>query len=103
MFCAYAGCPLAPVFGKHRLNLVPQLLFDDCRMLSRKCIALMSNLAAVNAVLKHQIERPTGEFLATILGAIGSYPLLTPYPYACKLVLEIANRFERKIAPVDID
>jgi hypothetical protein len=35
MLYAYASCPLNPVFGKHRLNVVPQLLFDDCRMLSR--------------------------------------------------------------------
>src|SRR5262249_28432445 len=58
----------------------------------------MGNLTAVNTVLQHQIERPTGEFLAAIFGPIGSHPPLASYPCACKLALKHANRLEREIA-----
>src|SRR4051812_29135127 len=63
----------------------------------------MGNLAAVNAVLKHQIKRTTGEFLTTVVGAVQSSPLLALNSGACKVGLEVTNRFERKIPPVDID
>ena len=35
VLCACAGCPLDPVLGENRLDLVPQWLVDDGRMLSR--------------------------------------------------------------------
>src|ERR1700716_293225 len=63
----------------------------------------MSNLAAVNAVLQHQIERATGEFLAAVLGAVGPNPSLAPYPRAYELVLERTNGLERKVTPINID
>src|SRR6516164_10637669 len=66
-------------------------------------MALMRNLAAVNAVLKHQIECATGEFLAAIRGAVRPHPSLAPYPCAYELVLERVNRLEREIAPVNVD
>ena len=40
----------------------------------------MRDLAAVNSILKHQIECATGEFLAAIRGAVGPNPPLAPYP-----------------------
>ena len=63
----------------------------------------MSNLAAVNSILKHQIERTTGEFLTAVLGAVGPNPPLAPDPCVGKLVRQRVNRLEHKIAPVDAD
>jgi hypothetical protein len=63
----------------------------------------MRNLAAVNSILEHQVERATGEFLAAVRGPVGAGPKLAPYPCIRKLVLERVNRFERKIAPVNAD
>ena len=61
MLRAYAGRSLDPVLGKDRLNFVPQWLFDNGRMFSRIGIALMAGLTTVDSILKHQIERTTGE------------------------------------------
>src|SRR6266508_3020080 len=63
----------------------------------------MSNLALVNAVLKHQIECTTGNLLATVLGAVGPNPSFARYPRDCKLLLERTNRLEGKIAAVNVD
>src|SRR5215472_11817326 len=63
----------------------------------------MSNPAPVNSILKHQIERPTGEFLAAVLGAVGPNPSFAPYPRDCKLLLERTNRLECKITPINVD
>src|SRR6516165_8088470 len=61
----------------------------------------MGNLTAVNAVLQHLIERPTGEFLTAVFAAVGANAPLAPYPCACKLVLKYANRLEREIEDID--
>src|SRR5262249_44030157 len=63
----------------------------------------MSNPAAVNAVLKHQIERAARKFLAAVLGAVGPDPSFAPYPCSYKLVLERANGSEREIALVNVN
>jgi hypothetical protein len=62
----------------------------------------MSNLAPVNSILQHQIERATGEFLTAVLGAVWPNPSFAPYPSDCKLLLERTNRFERKITPINV-
>lgn len=78
MLCACAGCPLDTVLGENRLDLVPQWLVDDGGVLSRICPTLVGDLAPVNAVLQHQIERATGDLLATIRGAVGPNPSFAP-------------------------
>src|SRR5258708_38772051 len=62
----------------------------------------MGDLAAVNAVLQHQIESATGYLLATIRGAVGPNPSFAPDSRTCKFILQIANRFEHAIAAVGI-
>ena len=59
-----------PVLRKYRLHLVPQHLVDNRGMLSRIGVAFMRDLAAIDAVLQHQIEGAAGEFLATIGSAV---------------------------------
>ncbi len=63
----------------------------------------MGDLAPVNAVLQHQVERATGYLLAAIRGAVGPNPSFTPDPRTRKFIVQIANRFEHEIATVDID
>src|SRR5882762_3134267 len=63
----------------------------------------MGNLATVNPVLQHQIERAASELLTAILGTVRPGPSLAPYPRVCKFVLERTNRFEGEIAAVDVD
>src|SRR5262249_45450468 len=63
---------------------------------------LVGDLAPVDAVLQHQIERPTANLLTAIGGAVRPNPSFAPDPRSCKLIMQLANRFDRKIAPVDI-
>jgi len=60
-------------------------------------------LAAVNTILKDQVKRPTGELLTPIFGAAGPRSALALDPGAGKLVPQRVNRFQREIAPVDLD
>jgi len=52
----FPGGTFHPVRRQSRLDLVPQCLFDNRRMLSGIGIAFVGNVAAIDAVLKHQIE-----------------------------------------------
>ena len=54
-------------------------------------------------VLKDQIKRPTGELLTSIFGAVVPRSALALDPGVGKRVPQRVNRFERKIAPVDVD
>ena len=91
MLCACTSGPLEPVLGEHRLNFIPQRLFDDGRMFSRIGFAVMCNLAAVNSILKHEVECAAGEFLAAVFVAIRSKSPLASYPCVCKRILQDAN------------
>src|SRR6202047_871806 len=54
---------LGGVAGEPGLDSIPERLIDD-RLVSAKIRLLVVNdLAAINAVLKHQVERTTGEWL----------------------------------------
>jgi hypothetical protein len=65
-------------------------------------IAFVEYLAAVNPVLEDQIERPTGEFLSPIFGAVGPHAALALDPGVGKLFPQRVNRLGREIAPVDL-
>ena len=82
VLCIRSGCPIDSVLGKNRLDLIPQWLVDDCRMLSGIGIAFMRDLAAIDAVLKHQIEGAAGELLTANLGAVGKTRRLLLIPAA---------------------
>src|ERR1700726_970748 len=59
-----ARLPLGDVAGKLSLDRVPQRLIDDRGVLARMELALVNDLASVNAVLQHQVERAARERLA---------------------------------------
>jgi hypothetical protein len=64
---------------------------------------LVSDLAAINPVLQHEIECATRQSLAAIFGADWADPPLAPYARRCKVIRQCANRLERKIATIDVD
>jgi hypothetical protein len=53
--------------------------------------------------LEDQIQRPTGELLAPIFGAVGPRSALALNPGVGKLVPKRVNQLEREIAPIDLD
>src|SRR6185437_12225058 len=83
VLCIRSRRPIDSVLSKNRLDLIPQWLVDDCRM-----------LATIDAVLKHEIKGAAGEPLTANLGAICKDSPLTPYPCGIKFCLEIAHRSE---------
>src|SRR5215471_7839837 len=72
MSCACV--PLGGVAGKLCLNRIPQRLIDDRRVLARMGLRLVNNLAAIDAVLQHQIERAAREWLAAVQATRGAGP-----------------------------
>src|ERR1019366_7553981 len=100
------GClPRAPVArstrfgGQHCLDIVPQRLVDNRRVLPGIGIAFVGYFAAVKLVLKNQIKCPTGELLTAIFGAVGPRSALALDPGVGKVVPQRVNRLEREIAP----
>src|SRR6267143_6247954 len=59
-----ACVPLGGVAGQLCLNRIPQRLIDNRRVLTRMGLLLVDDLASINPVLQHQIERATREWLA---------------------------------------
>src|SRR5438552_10748835 len=62
--CSCSCRALDRVGGQLRLDLVPQRLVDDWLVLARVMRALMADLAAVDPVLQHQVQRTPGQRLA---------------------------------------
>ena len=88
LLCVCAGSPLDAVLGEHRLDLVPQGLVDDGRMLSGIGIALVRDLAAIDPVLKHEIKGPAGELVTAIDSAVGEGAALAPDPRSIEFRLQ---------------
>src|SRR5450759_5456741 len=64
---ARTRCPLDAVCGQHCLDIVPQRLVDNRRVLPGIGIAFVGYFAAVKLVLKNQIKCPTGELLTSLI------------------------------------
>jgi len=47
----------------------------------------VGDLAPVNAILQHQIERATAYLLTTVRGAVGPNPSFTPDPRTRKFIV----------------
>ena len=63
----------------------------------------MRDLAAIDAVLQHQIEGPAGKLLTTKGSAVCQYPPLAPNSRGIKFCLQRAHGSELYIAPEDMD
>ena len=61
---ARAGVAIDPVCLQGGLHPVPQILINDRVVLAWIDLVLMHDLAAIDAVLQYEIERPPGNRLA---------------------------------------
>src|SRR4029077_2782639 len=96
MSCACV--PLGGVAGKLCLNRIPQRLIDDRRVLTRMGLLLVDDLASIDPVLQHQIERAAGEWLAAPQATRCARPQLTPDAAGVELILQQPDRAELGIA-----
>jgi hypothetical protein len=55
LLCIRPDLPIDPIIGKDSLNLVPKGLLDNRWVLSGISAAFVSDLAAIDAVLQHEI------------------------------------------------
>src|ERR1700746_3607301 len=69
-----ACVPLGGVAGQLCLNRIPQRLIDDRRVLTRMGLLLVDDLASIDPVLQHQIERAAREWLAALQATRGAPP-----------------------------
>src|SRR4029077_17025566 len=74
---------------------------DDRRVLTRMGLLLVDDLASIDPVLQHQIERAAGEWLAAARGPRGARPQLAPDAAGAELVLQQPDRAEFSIAAKD--
>src|SRR5947199_2144828 len=92
MSCACV--PLGGVAGKLCLNRIPQRRIDDRRVLTRMGLLLVDDLAAIDAVLQHQIERAAREWLAAAPATRCARPQPALDAAGVELVLQQPNRAE---------
>src|SRR6201984_3662276 len=93
-----ARVPLGGIAGKLSLNGIPQRLIDDRRVLARMGLLLVNDLASVNAVLQHQVERAAREWLAALQATRSARPRLAFEPAGFQLVFQQSDRAEFGIA-----
>src|SRR5271155_1651309 len=82
-----ARVPLGGVAGKLRLNRIPQRLIDDRRLFARMRLSLENDLAPIDAVLQHQVERAARERPAAREAARDARPGLALNSASIELVL----------------
>src|SRR6267142_5785210 len=92
MSCACV--PLGGVAGKLCLNRIPQRPIDDRRVLTRMGLLLVDDLASVDPVLQHQIERAAAEWLAAAPATRCAGPQLALNAAGVELVLQQPDRAE---------
>ena len=98
-----ARVPLGGIAGKLSLNGIPQRLIDDRRVLARMGLLLVNDLASVNAVLQHQVERAVREWLAALQATRSARPRLAFDPAGFQLVFQQSDRAEFGFSGKDYD
>src|SRR5213080_2747771 len=71
-------------------------------MLAWIALARVHNLATINAVLQHQVERTTGDRLAAVPAAVRGGPDLAHNAGAIEILLQFPDRLEFGVAPEDM-
>ena len=79
------------ILGQDGLHVVPKRLVDDGFMLARIALALVDDLAPIDPVLQHQVERTARQRLAAIAAAIGGCPDLADDAGGIKLLLQFPD------------
>src|ERR1700731_928663 len=62
---SFSALALGGVAGKLRLHGIPERLIDNRLVFAKMALLVVDDLAAIDAVLQHQVERTAGEWLAT--------------------------------------
>ena len=102
--CARASVLFNPVISQPSLHRLPQVRFDDRHVLAGIDIALVHDPAAVEPVLQHRIERPSGQHLpAAHLGGGSQWPGFAAHPGRGELRLQQTDRAECQIELEDLD
>src|SRR3954447_15618371 len=83
---------LCGVTGEPGLDGIPERLIDNCLMLARIGLFVVNDLAPIDAVPQHQIERASGEWLPTGDAARGAGPQSAPDAEGFELVLQRSDR-----------
>src|SRR4029077_254839 len=96
MSCACV--PLGGVAGQLCLDRIPQRLIDDRRVLTGMGLLLVDDLASIDPILQHQIERTAGEWLAASPETRCARPQLALDAAGVQLVLQQPDRTEVGIA-----
>src|ERR1700730_12114840 len=98
---ARSSAALAPggIAGELLLKGIPQWLIDDRRVFAGMELAPVNDLAAIGAVLQHQVERAARERLAADEAPGNARPRLTFDPARFEIRLQQADRAEFGIAP----
>src|SRR6266403_3703742 len=92
---------LGGVAGEVGLDSIPERLIDDRLVFAKMGLFPVNDLAAINAVLQHQVERATGEWLPTRDAARGACPQFAPDAAGFQLVLQQPDRAAFGVAPKD--
>src|SRR6266436_8972712 len=89
---------LGGVAGELGLDRIPERLIDDRLVFAKMGLFPVNDLAAIDAVLQHQVERAASEWFPTRDAARGARPQLALDAPGFQLVLQQPDRAEFGIA-----
>ena len=95
---SFSALALGGVAGKLRLHGIPERLIDNRLVFAKMALLVVDDLAAIDAVLQHQIERTAGEWLATRDAARAARPQFALDVAGFQLVLQQSDRAEFGVA-----
>jgi hypothetical protein len=97
-----AFTPLRPVLFKVALRPSPQLFVDDRCVFSQKRFTLVGNLAPVDSVPQHEVQRPARKLLAAIGASIRSRAAFAYDTPSTEIISQGAHRPKFKITSKDM-
>src|ERR1700736_3604207 len=92
---------LGGVAGELGLDSIPERLIDDRLVFAKIGLFPVNDLAAIDAVLQHQVECTTGEWFPTRDAARGARPQLALDAPGFQLILHQPDRAEFGVAAKD--
>src|ERR1700722_806773 len=98
---SFSALALGGVAGKLRLHGIPERLIDNRLVFAKMGLLVVDDLAPIDAVLQHQVERTAGEWLATRDAARAARPQFALDVAGFQLVLQQSDRAEFGVAAKD--
>src|SRR6202040_1415282 len=95
---SFSALALGGVAGKLRLHGIPERLIDNRLVFAKMALLVVDDLAPIDAVLQHQVERTAGEWLATRDAARTARPQFALDVAGFQLVLQQSDRAEFGVA-----